>query len=101
MREGLNQFVLHLVGDLWNLGVFLLMNQPAEELLFFHQVTLVDVRDSSLEQNHCRKLFNAPLVCFIVIVNLNKCDVVLIALVVDVFEFSENLLRLLRVFVVC
>jgi hypothetical protein len=36
----------------------------------------------------------------VVIINLDKGDVVLIAFVVDVFKLSENLLRLLRVFVI-
>lgn len=100
MRERFDELVLHLIGDFWDFGVLLLMNQPAQQLLLLHQVTLINMRNSTLEQNHCGKLLNSPLVSLVVIVNLHEGNVVLIAFIVDVFELGEDLLRLLGVFIV-
>jgi hypothetical protein len=99
--EGFNQLILHFIGNLWNFGVLFLVNQPSQKLFFLHQVAFVDVWDASFKQDHCRKVFDTPLVSFIVVINFHKSDVVLIAFVVNVFEFGENLLGFLRVFVVC
>lgn len=57
--------------------------------------------DATLEKHHRWKLLNTPFMSFIVVVNLHKGDVVLVAFVVDVFKLSENLLGLLGIFVVC
>lgn len=99
--EGVNQFVFHLVGDFRDFGVLLLVDQPAEEFLLLHQVTLVDVWNSTLEEDHGWELLDTPLAGFVVVVDLHEGNVVLVALVVDVFELSEDLLGLLGVFVVC
>lgn len=99
--ESLNQLVLHLVGDFWNLGVLLLVNQPSEQFFFLHQVALVNVGDATLEQHHSWQVLDTPLGSFVVVVNLHKSDVILVAFVVDVFKLRQNLLRFLRVLVVC
>lgn len=46
-----HQLVLHLIGNLWDFRVSLLVHQPAQQLFLFHQISLVHVRNAALEQD--------------------------------------------------
>lgn len=46
-----NEFIFHFIGDLRDFGVALLMDQPAEQIVFFHQIALVNVWNAPFIEN--------------------------------------------------
>lgn len=88
----LDQFVLHFIGNLGNFRVTLLMHQPAEEFILFHQITLVDMWNTTFKEYNRWDLINTPFFGFLIIIDLDKGNIILIALIVDVFQFCEDFL---------
>lgn len=68
------------------------MHQPAEQLVLFHQITLVDVWNATFKEYNRRYLIDTPFFGLLVIIDLDKGNIVLIALVVNVFQFCEDFL---------
>lgn len=59
------------------------------------------MRYFSLEEYQCRQTVNAVLLRLFGVANLHERYVLLVAVVVDVLQFAQNLLTLLLVLVIC
>lgn len=93
MRHLLDDHVQHFVGDILDLIALLLLLQPFQHLLLVFQISLVQLRYSLLEIQHAGNFFDAILLRFLRVVDLHEDHAKLIALVIDVLQFVENLLR--------
>lgn len=125
MLGGFDEFVLHFVGDFWDFSVTLLVDQPAEQIILFHKIALINVRNTTFIEHLsgvCAKanafrgrsltfltrypgtpetvpnkkrnthnswnIVNAPFVSFLFIVDFDKGNVILIAFIIDIFQFG-------------
>lgn len=95
-----DEFVLHFVSNLRNLGMLFLVDQPTQKFVFFHEITLIYVRNSLLEQNYSRNCVNSPLLGLTIVIDFHKRNIILIAIIINVFQFYQYLLRFLLVFVI-
>lgn len=115
-----DKLVFHLIRNFRNFRMAFLMHQPTKQIVLFHQIALVNVRNTTLEENlnqkchychgililnlqthDCRNFVDTPFGSFFVIIDFHESNVVLITLVINVLQFSEHLLRYLVVLVVC
>ena len=100
MRHLLDDHIEHFIRDVFDVIAFLLTLQPLQHLLFVLQVSFVQCWYSFLEVEHAGNLFDTVFLRFLRVVDLHEDYPQLIALVVDIFQFVENLLRFSVVVVV-
>lgn len=57
-----DEFVLHLISNFRNFGMTFLINEPTEQVVFFHQITFVNVWDATFKEHLLQKKKNFILV---------------------------------------
>lgn len=127
VRRGLYELFDHFVRYFRDLGVFFLMQQPAQYLILVHEIacrmhislvvimfffyvngnlqnkklTIVNMWYLSFKKHQSGKGVYAIFLCFIEVADLHESYVVLVTVVVDVLQFAQHLLTLLLIFVIC
>lgn len=92
--------VEHLIGNVFNFIWACLQFHPSQDFLLLFEVSFVDGRNSFLEIQKLRELFNSIFFGFLSIIDFHESDSKLVAFIVDVLQFGENLVGLLVVVVV-
>lgn len=92
--------VQHLIGDVLDLIRAGLAVEPLEHVLLILHVTFVHGWDTLLEVNELGELGDAVVLGFLGVVHLDEVDAQLVALVVDVLQFVQDLVGFLVIVVV-
>jgi hypothetical protein len=86
-----DQFVQHLLGDVFDVIFLEQVRQPLENFLFHRQVTGVDDGDTFTEEDQGGQSLDAVLLSFDQTVDPDELDVLLVAFVVDILQFGQDL----------
>jgi len=86
-----DQFVQHLLGDVFDVIFLEQVRQPLENFLFHRQVTGVDDGDTFTEEDQSGQPLDAVLLSFDQTVDPDELDVLLVAFVVDILQFGQDL----------
>lgn len=100
MGRFLDEFIEHLIGDVFNRVGGQLLKQPGQHLFLVGQIAKVEARDFVLKVDEHRQAVDAVLSGDMVVVDLDEGDSLLVTLVVDVLQLGQDALRLLVVVVV-
>ena len=96
-----DQLVQHLLGDVFDVIFLEQVRQPLENFLFRRQVTGVDDGDAFTEEDQSGQFLDAVLLSLDQTVDPDELDVLLVAFVVDVLQFGQDLDVVQVVLVIC